>query len=402
MSRADDDRIALFSPEYAANPHPAWKELVARCPVARSAGSGTPVITRYADALRALRSPEIFSSEMEGELALGTERPMIPQQIDPPEQTRYRRILDPHFSRRRMEPLEAEIRAHARELIEAVRSRGSCEFDSAFAVPLPCSAFLALMGLPRAELATFLELKDGIIRPEMLRDGRDAKQVRRESGAKIYAIFDRLANERRAEPRSDTMSYLVQVDFEGRPLTREEVLDISFILFLGGLDTVTATLGCGVAYLARHPELRRRLAGHPEEIPDAVEEFLRHESPVMTVPRVAKQDVAIEGETIRKGELVMILLGSANNDPAEFGDPSLQCPRERNRHLAFGAGPHRCLGSHLARMELRIGFEEWLARIPEFEIAAGEKPLVSPGIREYRYLPLVWDPATTRAPVAPR
>jgi len=397
VSRPDAEkgrhRVQLFSAEYAANPHPVWQELVERCPVAHSAGAGTPVITRYEDVLAALRDPERFSSEMEGALALGTQRPMIPQQIDPPAQTRYRKILDPHFSRRRMQQIEGDVRAHARGLIDAFCERGACEFDSAFAVPLPCSVFLTLMGLPREELARFVELKDGIIRPEAREnDPRDPAEIRREMGARIYQCFDRLIDERRAEPRDDTMTHLVQVDFEGRPLTREEILDISFLLFLGGLDTVTATLGCSVAYLARNPGLRRELAAHPERIPAAVEEFLRHESPVMSVPRVAKEDVTLGDSRIHEGELVMLLLGSANNDPAEFGDPSVQCQRERNRHLAFGAGPHRCLGSHLARMELRIALEEWLARIPEFAIAPGETPIYSPGIREVRYLPLVWPP----------
>jgi cytochrome P450 len=407
MSRSESDttadRVPLGSAEYAANPHPVWQELVARCPVARSGSAGTPVITRYGDVLEALRSPEIFSSEMEAALALGTQRPMIPQQIDPPEQTRYRRILDPHFSRRRMQQIEGEVRAHARALIDAVEAQGSCEFDAAFAVPLPCSVFLTLMGLPREELALFLELKDGIIRPEARSgDPRDPAEIRKEMGARIYGYFNRLIDERKRAPLDDTMSYLVQVAFEGRSLTREEILDISFLLFLGGLDTVTATLGCSVAYLARNPVLRGALASDPSQIPAAVEEFLRHESPVMTVPRIATQDVTVAGTQIRKGELVMLLLGSANNDPAEFGDPSVQCARERNRHLAFGAGPHRCLGSHLARLELRIALEEWLARIPDFAIAPGETPSYSPGIREVRYLPLVWTPAAAAAVGAPR
>jgi cytochrome P450 len=334
---------------------------------------------------------------MDKQLALGTERPMIPQQIDPPAQTRYRRLLDPHFSRRKMEQLAPAIRAQAGALIDRFAARGECELDADFAVPLPCGAFLSLLGLPLSDLDEFLQIKDDIIRPQK-RKGvpmiplEEGKEIRAGAGKQLYAYFERVIDARLAKPGKDLLSSLVHTESEGEKLTREEVLDICFLLLLAGLDTVTATLGCSIAYLAAHPEQRQRLLENPGLIPGAVEELLRWETPVVAVPRVCKQDVELHGHTIQKGSLVAFLIGAANTDDAHFTSAqTVDFDRARNIHLAFGAGPHRCLGSHLARMEMRVALEEWHRRIPHYQIKPGETPRYSVGIREVMYLPLVWD-----------
>ncbi len=392
-SSASQDAVNVFSPDFAAHPQEVFARLRAQCPVARTMGTGMPIISRHEDVMWGLRHPEVFSSEMDVALGLGTERPMIPQQIDPPRQVRYRKILDPQFSRKRVAELEPRLRAHANELIDAVIDKGECEFDAAFAIPLPCTAFLGLMGLPQDELPLFLELKDGIIRPPVDPTDLEAgKEYRKRIGKRIYAYFERLIDERTAQPREDLMSYLVRAELDGRKLSRNEILDICYLFLLGGLDTVTATLGCSVAYLAENPEQRKRIVADPATIPAAVEELLRWETPVMALPRVAKQDVTLHGQTIKKGELVTFLLGAANTDDQAFENAqTVDFDREANRHIAFGAGPHRCLGSHLARMELRVALEEWHRRIPEYRIKPGETPRYTPGIREVRYLPLVWE-----------
>jgi cytochrome P450 len=388
--------VNLTDPALARCPQPLYARLRAECPVAKASLMGTPVISRYADVRWALRHPEIFSSEMEIHMALGTERPMIPQQIDPPAQTRYRKLLDPLFSRRRMAKLEPAIRAHAVELIDRFVDDGECEFNSAFAVPLPCSAFLTLLGLPPEELEFFLELKDGIIRPEKKKGAtfEDAPRIRTESGKQIYSYFEAALDERAKHPREDLLSVLLDATIEGQKLSRSEILDICFLLLLAGLDTVTATLGCNIAYLAANPEQRRRLVERPVLADAAVEELLRWETPVTGVPRLLKKDVTIADVKLQAGQLVMLLLGAADTDGDEFPDAdSVDFDRERNRHLAFGGGPHRCLGSHLARMELRVAMQEWHRRIPEYAIKPGETPRYSAGIREVMYLPLVWETA---------
>jgi cytochrome P450 len=385
--------VNLFAPEFAACPQAIYRRLHEQCPVVRAPVINSPVISRYEDVVWALRHPEIFSSETEVMMALGTERPMIPQQIDPPAQTRYRKILDPRFSRRRMLELEPEIRHQSNALIDEFIDAGRCEFDAAFAIPLPCTVFLTLMGLPHEELRFFLELKDGIIRPKLAPEDREgAARTRAATGKQIYGCFEKLIDERTAKPRDDMLSYLIGAEIEGEKLTRNEVLDICFLFLLGGLDTVTATLGCNIAFLAANPVQRRQIVEKPELIPIAIEELLRWETPVTTVPRVVKQTVTIGGVEIKQGEVAMLLLGAADVDAAAFErSGSVDFERERNRHLAFGAGPHRCLGSHLARLELTIAMQEWHRRIPDYAIEPGETPRYSPGIREVQYLPIVWD-----------
>ena len=384
--------VNLFDAAAAACPQPIYRRMLAGCPVARAAFTGGALIARYEDVTWALRHPEIFSSAMDLQIALGTERPMIPQQIDPPDQTKYRKILDPRFSRKRMQELAPAVRADADALIDRFIDAGECEFDRDFAIPLPCNAFLHLMGLPPEELCTFLRYKDGIIRPHMqTHDMEEAQRIRIETGKEIYAFFRDLITLRRKAPREDLMTHLVEVELQGEKLSDNEILDICFLFLLAGLDTVTSTLGCNIAYLASNPEQRRLLVAQPDLLDGAVEELLRWETPVTGVPRVLKQDVTLHGVEMKKGELVTLLLGASNVDDAEFGDAEdVDFARERNRHLAFGAGAHRCLGSHLARMELRVALEAWHRRIPDYAIKPGETPRYSSGIREVQYLPIVW------------
>lgn len=384
--------LNLVEQQFVACPQPAYATLLARHRVATAAVIGAPILSRYEDVVWALRHPQLFSSQMDIHLGLGTERPMIPLQYDPPAQTRYRKILDQRFSRDRSLELEPAVRRHANQLIDGFIDQGRCEFDAAFAIPLPCRAFLSLMGLPQEDLDLFVELKDGIIRPPVPpADLVAAFEFRRDTGQRIYAYFERVIDARLAEPRDDVMSYLTAAEIDGERLTRHEILDICFLFLLGGLDTVTASLGCMLAYLAGHPEQRRRLVRDPALIPSAVEELLRWETPVMLVPRVTTQAVTVGEVELPAGTLVNLLLGAADVDEAEFSDATrVDFARQRNRHVAFGGGPHRCLGSHLARMELRAALEEWHRRIPEYDLQPGETPRVSHGIREVQYLPLVW------------
>ncbi len=387
--------VNLFAPEFARCPQEVYARMHAECPVARAAITNSPVISRYEDVIWALRHPDLFSSEMELQMALGTERPMIPQQIDPPAQTRYRKLLDPHFSRKKMAELEPDMRGYANDLIDRFIDAGRCDFDPDFAVPLPCTAFLRLIGLPLSDLEFFLELKNGIIRPQLKTQSIDQevnRTARVESGRQIYAYFEEVIDDRTARPGDDLMTQLVHAEIGGERLSRNEILDICFLLLLAGLDTVTATLGCNIAYLAANPKQRRSLVEKPELTDGAVEELLRWETPVTGVPRVARKDMTVGGLEIKEGELVTLLLGAADIDADEFeASDRVDFERARNRHLAFGGGPHRCLGSHLARMELRVAMQEWHRRIPEYQVAPGEAPRYSPGIREVLYLPLVWD-----------
>jgi len=288
--------------------------------------------------------------------------------------------------------LENDVRKLSNQLIDDFIDTGECEFNSAFAIPLPCTVFLRLLGLPLEDLDLFLGFKDNIIRPET-RDQKEYERVQAETGRQIYAYFDKVLDERAQQPRDDMLTGFLEADVDGNRLTREDILDICYLFLLAGLDTVTASVGCMVSYLAQHPEQRHRLVDDPTQIPGAVEELLRWETPVPGVPRVVAEEVELCGERLEPGERVTVLLGSANIDEGGFPEPDdVDFERPANRHLAFGGGVHRCLGSHLARLELRVALEQLHERIPEYAIKPGEEPKYSMGIRAVEHLPLVFTP----------
>jgi cytochrome P450 len=354
-------------------------------------GDMTAWVSTYEDSLWALKHPEVFSSQAEA-IDIGQSGELIPLQIDPPLHTKYRRFLAEWFNTKAIAPLEPEIRKLVNELLDGIVSRGECDFHEEFATPLPSTVFLALMGLPQEDLGNLLRWRDDIIRPQV--DPEDALAVRHRTGAEIEAYFDAQIDELRANPRSGFWSDLIHADFEGRPLTREELLGMAFLLFIAGLDTVTATLDCFVEYLAQHPERRRDLAERPEITQDAVEEMLRAMTPVQLVPRILAQDVTLGGVDLKAGDHATIVLGAANLDPGFFPQPDdVDFDRERAINLAFGGGPHLCLGINLARLELRVALEEWHRRIPDYAIADDAVIRHSPGIRQADTLPLVWDVA---------
>ncbi len=350
------------------------------------------LITRHDDVMWALRNPEVFSSNMDA-IDIGNVRPLIPLQVDPPEHVKFRRLLDPLFAPREVEKLERAVRSLVSDLIDEFVDAGECEFNAAVAIPLPCTVFLRLMGLPLDDLDLFLRFKDGIIRPDA-KDMDERRTMARATGQEIYTYFEQVIAARRERPEDDLLSGFLSAEVDGVVLTTEDILDISYLFLLAGLDTVTASLGCAVAYLAAHPDRQQALRDDPSLIPAAVEELLRWETPVPGVPRVTTRDVEMAGTTIPAGQAVTCLLATANTDADEFPEPeTVDFDRAANRHVAFGGGVHRCLGSHLARLEMRVALEELHRRVPVYSVADGETPVYSMGIRAVEYLPLEWTTA---------
>jgi cytochrome P450 len=336
----------------------------------------------------ALQHPDIFSSAMEA-VDLGQSVPLIPLQVDPPEHSKYRKLLDPIFAPKRMNLIEPDISQLVNEFIDRFIDDGSCEFTTALAEPLPSSVFLRLLGLPVSELALFLEMKNGILRP----DGADMAEIQanqRVNAREVERFFAETLADRRKKPREDLLSMFASAEVGGDKLTDDEILGICFLFLLAGLDTVTDALECFFAYLAQHPEQRRLIVEDPSIIPTAVEELLRWETPVTGVPRVAQQDVEVGGCPVRKGEHVGISIGSANTDESELPDAGEVILSRNTKHLAFGAGVHRCLGSHLARLELRTTLREWHKRIPDYAIVPGTELNYMFGLRQVDTLPLIW------------
>jgi len=389
--------LERFGPEFARNPQPNYAKVRDVAPVIRSGQSVT--LSRHGDVEFALRTPEVFSSGM-GALGLGNVRPLIPLQIDPPEHRRYRRMLDPLFAPREVAKIEQDIEVLTNQLIDAFIDRGECEFNSEFAVPLPTTVFLRLLGLPIEELPRFLRLKDGIIRPEATAAGYDvgggadavarAHAIREETGQEIYAVFEEALTDRARRRTDDLLSGFVEWEERGE-ITRDEILDICYLLMIAGLDTVTDALDCSFGFFVQHAAHRQSIVDDPGLIPSAVEELLRWETPVPGVVRMAATETELSGCPIHAGDIVSVSLGAANTDPAAF--PSAETVdfwRNPNPHLAFGGGVHRCVGSHLARTELRIALREFHRRIPHYRLPEGFELEYTLGLRQIENLPLIF------------
>ena len=391
-SKADQSPANPFEdPALRQQPQALYKMLRDHSPVlTMERPNGTvAIVTKHEDVITVLRTPGVFSSNSDA-VQIGQIRPLIPLMIDPPDQLKYRKLLDPLFAPRHIVKLEPGTRALVVELIEAVADQGHANFHSAVAEPLPSIVFLELLGLPVEWVYEFLKLKDGIIRPEGSTP-QEQQAVVNATAKKIYDILEDVVDQRSRERRNDFISSFLDSEAGGERLTREDVIDICYLFFLAGLDTVTASLDCMIAYLAQHPDQRRRIVDDPSIIPAAVEEMLRWESPVAGVARITVEDTELSGCPIPKGTLVSTNIGSANTDE-QFWDQAdtVDFDRAVNKHIAFGAGVHRCLGSHLARMELRVTLQEWHRRVPDYRIADGVELDYSDSLRQVENLELVW------------
>ncbi len=336
-----------------------------------------------------IRHPEILSSNPEASY-FGEGVALIPLQVDPPEHVRYRKMLDPIFAPRRMAAHEAAVTALTNDLIDQFIERGACDFSTEFAVPLPSSIFLSVFGLPISDLDKFLEVKDAMIRPQGTTEAEIAQVLDEASGWMAVYFNDALDN--RAPGGKCLLDHLLDLEQTGE-LTRPETLNICMLQLMAGLDTVTCTLECSAAYLAQHPGHRQQLVDDPSLVPAAMEELLRYETPVPTVNRITMVDAEHAGCPITKGDRVTVLLAAFNHDPETFMEPeNVDFTRDSNKHFGFGAGVHRCLGSHLARLELRVAMTEWHRRIPDYRLAEGHEVEFAPSLREIPHLPLVFAP----------
>ena len=395
MTDVDLEAIEEGQRAMANNPQPFYRMMRENMQAIEIVPSGMGpmgIICHRRDIEDAFRHPEIFASTEAVDLQ--NIRPLIPLSIDPPDHKKYRKILDPLFAPRAMARLEQPVAKLANQLMDAFEGDKEVDFSKSFSIPLPSQVFLTLLGLPLEELSTFLAMKDGIIRPQVvvgkLYNDPAVKAHQKKTAHSIYEYFEKILDERSKDPRDDLVSGFLITEIDGEKLTREEILDICFLFLIAGLDTVTASLDCVFAFLARNPSHRRQIVDNPDLIPSAVEELLRFETPVIGVPRMTAEDTTLGGCPVKAGQVVTLLLGSGNTDEVEFGDGDVvRFDRDPNRHLAFGGGIHRCLGSHLARQELRVAIREWHKRHPNYSIKPGVELQYTTGIRSIDYFPLV-------------
>lgn len=369
-------------------------------PVVRDA-HGAYLVTDAEAIWYVLRHPEIFSSKRAFD-SLGSPIPIVPVASDPPDHTRYRMILRPFFSARGTARWLPVVRALAAELIDGFLDRGECDLVAEFAVPLPAQVFLTLFGLPLADRDRLIGWKEAVLSAVGISGAEPPSDSAIQLAAELYEYLVGHIGERRQRGGTDVLSQLLTDPSEQR-LTDEEILGLSFLFVLAGLDTVTSALSTAFAALAGQPRLRQQIVADPAVIPDAVEELLRFDGPVVTLPRVATQDVELAGQIIPADSYVAVAVAAANRDPAAHRDPDTVDFRRKERHLAFGGGPHGCLGAHLARLEMHVALEEWHRRIPDYQLAPGASNRAGwpAGLVGLDHLPLVFLPEAGDYPSDP-
>jgi cytochrome P450 len=341
-------------------------------PVARSdEHGGFWVITRHADVLRVAQDWQTFSS------AHGVSIPdtastvvAIPEHIDPPLQKSYRQVINAHFTPQAVARFEAPARDLVNRLIDGFVEAGTCDFMTAFARPFPGLAFFELvLNAPAGSVGPLNETVMAATNPKNPERGA--------AWAELNAWIAAFVDDRRALPaRGDVVDSILGARIDGRPITEAEIVGMVQLLILGGLDTTAGALGAFMIRFAQEPEIPAALRRDPGTVDRAVEELLRLDGPFIAIARTAMVDVELDGHTIRAGDKVLVYWASANRDEAEFACPhAFDVARTRNRHLAFGAGPHRCAGSNLARMNLRVAVTELVRRLDDIRLAPGAEPI---------------------------
>lgn len=349
------------------------------------------VLTRHSDVYAALLDTATFCSTRG--ISLTNERqklPLLPTMVmmDPPEHTKYRRLVNRGFSPRNVQALEPELRAYVSECLDVLLDAGGGDLVAGLARPVPCFVVAHYLGVPAGDRTLFEDWTQAIVQANAGGNILSAADALGE----LYGYFTALVDRRRHQPGDDMVSSLLNAEPESVGITTEEVLGYAFVMIAGGNDTATGLIGGAAELLAAHPGQRGRLSKDPSLIPVAVEELLRLTSPVQGLCRVTTRAVDVSGTKIAADSRVLLCYGSANRDRRAFGDDAeeLDITRAPKRVLAFGGGPHYCLGAQAARLEARVVIEELLRRCPEFVVdAEGGSFADGPFVRRYESLPFL-------------
>jgi len=361
------EHFDYLAPEFSRELHPILARMRGLCPVAHSDQyRGYWIATKYEDVLRVAQDWETFSSELgisipETQMTVQA----IPEHIDPPLHRVYKRLINAYFTPAAVAPYEQPTRALVTRLIDDFVEAGTCDFLTDFARPFPGLAFFDLvLNAPSDQLAELNDLATKASVP----NNPDA----RECWAALNKWISDFVDLRRSQPaRRDVVDAILHAEIEGRPVTDGEILGLILLLILGGLETTAGALGHFMIRFCQEPEIPALLRRQPELVPAAVEELLRLEGSFIGIGRTARHDAEIAGHPIKQGDKVLIYWASANRDEAEFPDAAtFDLDRASNRHIAFGAGPHRCAGSNLARLNLQVAVHEVVQRLTDLTLTA--------------------------------
>jgi len=406
MARPPIDLFDQSSYERSGPPHEHFAWLRAHEPVAWHAMPGAAgfwAVTRYADVFAVSLDQKTFSSARGGAiLRAWKDDEYEPQKgmlinLDPPEHTRYRRLVSLLFSAKVIRKLEDHVRAVTTEILDRVAADGECDFVSAIAAELPLQVIVELLGIPLEDRHKVLDWSNKMIGfddPEYQTD----PLVAGTAAAELFLYANSLAEARQRAPRDDIISLLLHSEVDGHRLTITEFNSFFLLLAVAGNETTRNLISGGMLALMQHPAQRDRLLADPGLLPTAIEEMLRWVTPVNQFQRTATRDVELAGVPIKEGDRVVLFYASANRDEAVFPDPQrFDVGRTPNEHLAFGIGPHFCLGANLARLEIRVMFEELLRRLPDMRLAGPVERLRSNFINGIKRMPVRFTPERRRA-----
>ena len=366
----------IFATEYKKNPFPIWDELREECPMAKTERwDGSFMPTRYEDLFDIARDTNRFSSRdvlvtqygepsEEWEPQEGDEEfaniGAPPITSDPPDHTWARRLLLPPFSVKSVARFEPETRELCRSLVSGFVDKGRADGAVDYAQQIPPRVIASMLGFPKEMSSTFTEWVRGF-----LELGLTDPDLRQESARSIFEYLVEQLEDHKQNPKDDLIGYLLTAEVDGKPVPEAHVLGTCFLMMVAGIDTTWSSIGSAIWHLAENPQDCKRLIEEPELINSAVEELLRAYSPV-TMARIVTEDTEYNGCPMSEGDKVLMNFPAANRDPRKFKDPDkVILDREENPHIAFGVGIRRCAGSNLARMEMKVAIEEWLAQIPE-------------------------------------
>jgi cytochrome P450 len=398
--------LDLFSDGMRRNPYPIYDQMRSNSPVVHVPPFDLWMIFDFAGVKRALVDHEAFSSDLSHLPGHGNPGEWFIF-FDPPRHTKLRALIAKAFTPRVVANLEPRIRELSRQLLDQAMERGEMDLAGDFAVPLPMRVIADLLGVPAADWPCYKRWSDVILKIANTISGDEeaARTIHeyRAVTAEMRAWLPDFIEQRRAARADDLLTRLAEADVAGERLTSEELLGFVQLLLVGGQETTANLINNAILCLLENPDQLARLRAAPDLLPSAIEEVLRYRSPLQWMPRVTRRDVAVQGQVIPVGKLVLPLIGSANRDPRQFRDADrFDIARDPNPHIAFGHGIHACLGAPLARLEARIALADFLERVQEFERASDEpwEPRQAFGVHGPSRLPIRFTLARRAAPPA--